>query len=312
MTTKSFFQTMRDGTEIAVNRWIPDTEPKAVIVISHGMAEHSLRYDRTATYFADAGFAVSAHDHRGHGKTALKQQEKGEPGFGYLSDKNGYQNVRDDLLEVIKKAKEDFPGKKVILLAHSFGSMIGQSFIENYSSEIDLCILSGSRGPQQALVKSGNVLASILYFFGQKKRPSKLMDKIAFGSYNSHIKNQRTSSDWLTKDQNIVDMYIADSWCGMVMTTEFYKEMLKLCIHIHSAKNMKKISPDLPVYLICGKEDPVGSYGKTVISLYNIYKKNGIKDLEIKLYENDRHELFNETDFETVIEDVCNWINKRI
>ena len=67
MTTKSFFQTMKDGTEVAVNRWIPDTEPKAVIVISHGMSEHSLRYDRAATLFTDAGFAVSAHDHRGHG-----------------------------------------------------------------------------------------------------------------------------------------------------------------------------------------------------------------------------------------------------
>lgn len=312
MTTKSFFQTMKDGTEVAVNRWIPDTEPKAVIVISHGMSEHSLRYDRAATLFTDAGFAVSAHDHRGHGKTALKQLEKGEPGFGYLSDSHGYEKVREDLLEVINEVKKEFPGKKIILLAHSFGSLIGQSFIENHSSEIDLCILCGSRGPQQLLCKVGRILSSLMYVFGRKKHLSKFLDKVAFGAYNNRIENPRTSSDWLTKDENIVDMYIADAWCGFIMTTEFYHELLKLCINIHKLKNMKKVSQELPVFMIAGKEDPVGRYGKTVEALYNIYIKNGVKDVELKLYENDRHELFNETDYQTVIKDCCDWINKRI
>ena len=167
MTTKSFFQTMSDGTEIAVNRWIPDNEPKAVIVISHGMSEHSLRYDRTASCFVEAGFLVSAHDHRGHGRTAQKQLEKGQPGFGYLADKDGYKKVREDLLEVINQLKKEFPGKKIILLAHSFGSLIGQSFIENHSSEIDLCILCVSRGPQQGIARLGlfvtNIIPYLLY-----------------------------------------------------------------------------------------------------------------------------------------------------
>lgn len=312
MTTKSFFQTMEDGTEVAVNRWIPDTEPKAVIVISHGMSEHALRYDRAATLFTDAGFAVSAHDHRGHGKTALKQIEKGEPGFGYLSNSHGYEKVREDLLEVINEVKKEFPGKKIILLAHSFGSLIGQSFIENHSSEIDLCILCGSRGPQQLLSKTGLFVSSLMYVFGRKKHLSKFLDKAAFGTYNNRIENPRTSTDWITKDESIVDMYIADSWCGFIMTTEFYHELFKLCISIHKSKNMKKVSQELPVFMIAGKEDPVGGYGKTVEALYNIYKKNGVKDVELKLYENDRHELFNETDYQTVIKDCCDWINKRI
>ena len=75
---------------------------------------------------------------------------------------------------------------------------------------------------------------------------------------------------------------------------------------------MKKVAQELPVFMIAGKDDPVGRYGKTVEALYNIYKKNGVKDVELKLYENDRHELFNETDYQTVIKDCCDWINKRI
>lgn len=312
MTTKSFFQTMKDGTEIAVNRWIPDNEPKAIIVISHGMSEHALRYDRTASHFADEGFLVSVHDHRGHGKTAQKQSEKGEVGFGYLNDSHGYEKVRDDILEIIESLKKEYAGKKIILLGHSFGSLIAQSFIENYSSEIDLCILCGSRGPQQALSRGGRFVSGLLYLFGQKKRPSKFLDKLAFGSYNNRITGKRTEFDWLTKDESIVDMYLSDSWCGFTMTTEFYREMLKLCVSIHKSSSMKKISCDLPVFMIAGKEDPVGAYGKTVNALFDIYRKNGIKDTEIKLYENDRHELFNETDYESVIKDCCDWINKRI
>lgn len=195
MTTKSFFQTMSDGTEIAVNRWIPDNEPKAVIVISHGMSEHSLRYDRTASCFVEAGFLVSAHDHRGHGRTAQKQLEKGQPGFGYLADKDGYKKVREDLLEVINQLKKEFPGKKIILLAHSFGSLIGQSFIENHSSEIDLCILCGSRGPQQGIARLGLFVTNIMYIFGRKKKLSKFLDKMIFGSYSERIKDPRTAND---------------------------------------------------------------------------------------------------------------------
>lgn len=312
MTTKNFFQEMSDGMEVCVNRWIPETDPKAIILISHGMAEHSLRYDRIASYFTDAGFLVSAHDHRGHGRTAQKQAEKGEPGFGYLADKKGAQRVKDDILEISKKLREDFPGKKIVVLSHSFGSMIIQSLIEQDTSFVDLCILSGTRGPMQTLVGSGLVLARIMYLLGQKKRTANLLDFITFNSYNKKIENKRTNFDWLSKDNFIVDMYLADQWCGFKMKNEFFYELLSMLSKTHKKSNMKKISLDLPILFTSGKDDPVGSYGKTVENLYNIYKSNGIKDVELKLYDNDRHEIFNETDSETVIKDVIDWINKRI
>ena len=312
MTSKTFFQTMSDGTEICVNRWIPDAEPKAIIIISHGMSEHSMRYDKLASFLVDEGFLVSAHDHRGHGKTAQKQLENGSVGFGYLADKKGFEKVRDDIKSIALQLKTEFPDKKVFLLGHSFGSMVSQGFIEKYSSEIDGCILSGSRGPQRLLIKSALFVSDILYLLGQKKKTSKFLDHLAFGSYNKKIENKRTEFDWLTKDNMIVDMYNADQWCGFTMKTEFFHELFRMLNIIHKKVNMKKISNDLPVYIIAGTDDPVSNYGKTVQKLYEIYKSNGIKDVEIKLYENDRHELFNETDCEVVIKDTITWLLKHL
>lgn len=312
MTTKSFFLTMSDGQEICVNQWLPDDEPKALILITHGMAEHSLRYDRTASFFVDEGFAVCAYDVRGHGKTATKQLANGQPGFGYLADKDGYKKVVEDIKTISDNFKNNFPNKKLFLVSHSFGSMLTQSYIQKYSSEIDGCILCGTSGPMQATVKAGLVLAKLLCFFGLKRKPSKLLDNMTFGSYCKKIKKPRTKYDWLTKNEFVVDMYIADKWCGYIMTTLFFKDLLKLLSTTHKKSNIKKVSNDLPIFMIAGTEDPVGKYGKTVTNLYNIYKSNGVKDINLKLYKDDRHELFNETDSDVVIKDIVEWIKNRV
>lgn len=312
MTSKSFFQTMTDGTEICVNRWLPEDDPKAVIVIVHGMAEHSLRYDRTASFFVDAGFAVSAHDQRGHGKTAQKQVEKGEVGFGYLCNKNGHKKIVEDLHEIVCQVKNEFPSKKIFVLGHSWGSFVSQSYIENYGNEIDGCLLLGTRGPNALEANGGLILADLLYLFGQKKRTSYLLGSIAFNGYLSRIKDSRTEYDWLSKDKAVVDMYMNDDWCGFSMTTGFYHELFKLFISMHKMSNIKKIPVDLPVFIAAGKEDPVGAYGKTVTKLNEIYKAHGIKDLSFKLYENDRHEILNETDSDEVMKEIILWITNHL
>lgn len=312
MITKTFFQTMSDGISVNVNRWIPDDDAKAVIVISHGMAEHGLRYDRTASIFADAGFAVNAHDHRGHGKTAQAQKEKGEPGFGYLSDKKGFERTREDLKEVIDQVKKDFPGKKIFLLAHSWGSMIGQSYIEAYGNEIDGCILSGTRGPSGIAPSFGLFLARFLCLFGQKKRISNLLDSMAFSANGKKLPKGSDKLGWLSHNEANIAMYKSDQWCGYKMTTEFYVEMFRMLNSIHSKKNMKKISQTLPVLFITGTEDPVGLYTKTVKDLCSKYQNNGMSDVNAKYYVGYRHETLNENNNEVVHQDVIDWISKHI
>lgn len=309
MTTSSFFQTMRDGIQVSVNRWIPDGEIKGIVVINHGMAEHALRYDRLGCVLAENGYVVSAHDQRGHGKTAERAIENGTGMFGYVADKNGFYALRDDLKEVILKIKEDYPDKNVFLLGHSWGSMVSQGFIEEYGEMLKGVILSGTRGPHQLVSYGGKFLASLTYLFGQKKKKSPFLNKMAFGPYCKRIENPKTPNDWLSRDEQNVMMYMEDEWCGFVPTSEFFRTMTDMLTKIHSKKAMKKVPCNLPVLFMTGSEDPVSEYTRTVNLLEKIYTENGVKDVTNKIWKDDRHEIFNEVDKEEVTEYALNWIN---
>lgn len=312
MQMKSFMMKMDDGYELCLNRWQPDAEEeiKGVIQLHHGLAEHSLRYDRFGSILAENGYVLNAYDMRGHGRSAENAEKNGTGVFGKLADKKGFDRAVLDLKSVIENLKHDFPGKKTILFGHSFGSFVSQGFIEEYGNEIDACILSGTAGPRPALVTVGSIAAHIITFFTGKNTYMPLLEKLSFGSYNEKINPIRTKCDWLSRNELNVDMYIMDNWCGFPLTNSFYCSMLEGLSKIHKSGNIKKIPVSLPVYFIYGSDDPVGSYGKTIKALYNIYKANGMEKVDIKEYPGDRHELLNENDKETVEKDVIDWISK--
>ncbi|MEL3911760.1 alpha/beta hydrolase [Treponema pedis] len=303
---QSIYQTMSDGVSIALHQWLPKKTPKAAIHIVHGMAEHSLRYDGFAEDACKCGFTVFSADHRGHGKTADKSGLK-----GFLADKNGFNRVVDDQREINEEIKKIYPNTPIIMLGHSFGSFVTQSYIENHGNTINACILSGSAGPNP-IIGIASILANINVLINGKKSCSKMMDKLSFGSYNKGIKGAKTEFDWLSRDENEVKKYINDEFCGFVCTSGFYKDLMYGLKKIHNRNEMTKIPLNLPVLLISGSKDPVSSNGKSIKKLYSIYKQNGIKNLELKLYEGARHELLNETNKEEVKTDILNWIKKTI
>ncbi|MEE1212857.1 MAG: alpha/beta hydrolase [Treponema sp.] len=310
MQTERFMQKMSDGTEIAVNRWIPEDEEgiKGVVVFSHGMLEHALRYDRIGSVFAEKGFVFSAHDHRGHGRTALTAEQNGTGCFGMLSEKDGYKKVTSDLAEIIDEIKNDYPGKKIILLGHSFGSFVAQDYIEQHGDLIDGCILMGSSGKQK-LAGFGVAVTGIACLFG-KRRKLKFIQNIAFTGYNSHVKGKKHSFSWLCASEDNLKLYENDSWCGGVETVSFFNDMSKLLCKIHKAKNIAKIPSGLPVLFAAGTDDPVGEYGHSIEKLINQYIRNGVGSVQFNQYEGDRHELFNENDSDKVLEDLFDWIEK--
>ena len=312
MLMKSFMMKMDDGYELCLNRWQPDPEEeiKGVIQLHHGLAEHSLRYDRLGSILAERGYVLNAYDMRGHGRTAENADKNGTGMFGKLADKKGFDRAVLDLKAVIDNLKQDFPGKKTVLLGHSFGSFVSQGFIEDYGTDIDGCILCGTAGPRQALIAVGSVAAKIVTFFAGKNNHTALLEKLSFGSYNNKINPLRTNLDWLSKNQMNVDMYIMDNWCGIPLTNSFFCSMTEGLFKIHKKANMKKIPTTLPIFFIYGSDDPVGSYGKTIKDLFNIYKANGIENLSIKEYVGDRHEILNEDDKELVENDIIDWIEK--
>lgn len=308
MKADKVIQKMGDGAEIVVHRWIPDGEVKGVVLMSHGMAEHALRYDFFGTMLADTGIAFIAEDHRGHGETAVIAERNGTGKLGYLARKNGFYRVVDDLHEEVLAIKRDFPGKKIILFGHSFGSFIAQGYCEKYGDSIEGCILCGTAGPRLALTRFARCVAAVAFVFGGGRRVSKLINTLAFGSNNAHFKNPRTDFDWLSRNSNNVDLYLEDKWCGFPCTVGFFYDMFNGLSTIHTKRNMRRIPKELPMHIICGTEDPVGTYGKTVQALYDIYKRNGMTSVDLKFYEGGRHELLNETNRDEVAAELESWI----
>jgi len=311
MQTKSFSQTMSDGFEIFVNRWAPDSdeEIKGVVQLHHGLAEHSMRYDRLGSVLAENGYVLNAYDMRGHGKTAENSIAKKTGMFGKLADKDGFNRAVKDLYEVTNAVKNVYPDKKIVLLGHSFGSFISQSFIEEFGDKIDGVILSGTAGPQMPLAISGNAVANIVKLFKGADYISTFLDNLAFGSYNKRIKDPKSKYAWLSVNEMAVSMYEMDNWCGFPLTTSFFCDMTYGLKKIHKSKNMKKIPEDLPVFFFYGDQDPVGGYGKTINHLFNIYKKNGLQRIELKAFEGDRHEVLNELDCEVCEKDIIEFIS---
>lgn len=311
MQTKSFMQQMTDGTEIWVNRWMPDSEVdiKGVIQLHHGLAEHSMRYDRLGSVLTENGFVFNAYDFRGHGRTAENAKEKGSGMFGKLADKDGFNRVVEDLNEIIESLKKDFSGKPVFLLGHSFGSFVSQGYIEKYGNNIQGCTLCGTAGPRPALIKTGFILANIVKFFRGGDTIVPLLEQLSFGSYNKKVENPESKNAWISANTDNVQMYDDDIWCGFPLPVSFYCDMMSGLKQIHNPENIKKIPNELPINFIYGMDDPVGDYGKTINQLYKIYEKNGVKKLSIIGYPNDRHEIFNEADNETVENDFLGWVN---
>lgn len=312
MQFKNYFFETSDGHQLWVNRWMPDEgqKIKAVIQLHHGLAEHTLRYDRFGSILAENGYVLNAYDMRGHGRTGENSESNNSGLMGKLADKNGFMRVVDDLDEMIAQDKKDFPDTPVILFGHSFGSFISQAYLEKYGSNIKACVLSGTAGPRNALIAVAKPLVSVITFFRGKNTVVPFLSRLAFGSYNAKIQNPVSANAWLSRNEMNVQTYDMDKWCGIDLRAGFFKDMMTGLSYIHNSKNMKKIPAELPLLFIYGKEDPVGDYGKTIEKLIGIYRKNGVSDITVKAYENDRHELLNEDDRETVENDILSWLSK--
>lgn len=311
MQTKNYYQIMKDGAKIKVNKWAPDAEEKisGVVVLHHGLAEHSLRYDRFGSILSENGYVFIAHDVRGHGATAELAKTEKTGLFGKLSDKDGFNKAIEDLYEIIITAKAEYPNTKIFLMGHSFGSFVTQGFIEKYSHAIDGCILCGTSYMSQAISRTGHNLACIVRFFKGKNKTSKLLSNLSFSGYNKRITDSDNPNAWVSKSKQNLEMYDSDKWCGFPLTISFFCDLTYGLNQIGKKKNIKKIRKDLPIDFIYGSEDPVGGYGKNIQKLISLYKKFGIKDIQVKIYEGDRHEILNEDDKDVVEADILTWLS---
>ncbi len=296
-----FTFTSSDNQVIHAWHWAPQQKAVACVQIAHGMAEHAQRYDDFARFLSSLGIAVFANDHRGHGQTAGSLEKR-----GYFAEHEGWNLVVDDMHQLNSIIKKEYTDCPIILLGHSMGSFLSRSYISKYSDTIAACILSGTASHSSLLLNAGLALAHIKSWFIGKRKPDHLLDSMSFGAFNKNILQPKTAFDWLSHDESIVQAYIADDYCGFICTTSFFIDLLSALKVINNLKSMQTIRKDLPIYLYSGKEDPVGNYGKGVSLAAEKFRKAGLKNVSVKLYEGGRHEMLNELNKNEVYQDVLN------
>lgn len=292
---------------IYAKKCVPDTEPRAVVQIAHGIVEKIDRYDEFMLYLVEKGFVVVGNDHLGHGKSITKPEEK-----GFFAARNGWNYVVEDMLRLHDRMVRDYPGIPYIMFGHSMGSFLTRTYMINYPDKYDCAILSGTGHMGAALINAGHAAASLLCKLKGVHADGKLLNDIAFGSYNDKITAPRTAYDWLSRDSEQVDKYIADPECGYICTASVYRDMMYGIKFITNAKNIAKMDKTKPVYFMSGDADPVGEYGKGVERAYKAFCKAGIQDVMIRLYTEGRHEMLNETNRADVCKDILNWIESKI
>lgn len=276
--------------------------PKLIVQLCHGMEEHIRRYKNFAQFLEKQGIRVFGMDNRGHGKTCEEEELK-----GHIADEDGYIKLVEDVHDLNKYIKKEFPDKQIVIFGHSMGSLIVRNFLNEYSDSVDGAIICGTTEPYNMKHRIGILLAKVLSGKNGTKKSASI-NKLAFKGYNSKINNKNTDFDWLTRDEKAVEDYILDKDCGFLCTNTFYLDLLTLIKEMSLKSNIENIKKDLPILFISGKADPVGDYGKGVLKSYRLYKNAGIKNVKLKLYAQMRHEILNEIDKEKVYLDIYKFL----
>ncbi len=305
MRAATFEYQATDGVKLHVYRWLPDDAPRAVLQVSHGLAEHAARYEALARFFTAEGYAVYANDHRGHGQNVKDPAE-----LGFFKERDGWDTVVMDLRGLTQHVKHEHPGLPVFLLGHSMGSLLLQSYLFRFSHELDGALLSGTSGKVGLLATLG-----VGAVFVEKKRlglrgRSKLLHDMTFGNYNKAFEPARTEMDWLSRDPAIVDAYVADPLCGFIATTSLWGDLLYGTQQNENPKNQARIRKDLPMFVFSGERCPVGQNLKSVRQLIGAYQRAGLTHVEHRFYEGARHEILNETNRQEVYGDVLRWLER--
>jgi alpha-beta hydrolase superfamily lysophospholipase len=272
------------GVEIMFYEW-PVANPKAVIQIAHGLGEHARRYDLMAETLNKAGFSVYADDHRGHGQTGVKQLENKQiKRLGNLGP-GGMAATHKQVADFSKLIKAENPNRPLVLLGHSWGSFIAQKIINKNSDNYDAVVLSGS-----ALTMPGY---------------------LATGDFNKVWKKLpgSTGYEWLSRDVEIQNKFVEDPLTFLALAMQVFGVKNSLQLFGPPAKIIRS---ELPILVQVGEADPIGGEYSNK-ALVQAYRKNaGIDDIELFVYHECRHEIYNELNKDAIIEDLITWLNQRI
>lgn len=276
------------GVTVAAYRWDPDGEPLAAAQITHGMGEHALRYADLAQALTARGYVVYAQDHRGHGRTADSVETLGQVGA------QGWVEIVNDIDRLRQRVRSAHPGIPLVLIGHSMGSFAVQQYLLDHSADV------------QAAVLTGTAAIDLL-------EPALDLDApIDLSMFNAPFAPARTDYDWLSRDEEQVDRYVADPYCGFGLDLEGGRQMFVSAREVADEARLAGMRKDLPVYIAVGENDPVNGQLALVRALVGRYQQAGLDDVTLTIYPGARHEIFNETNRGEVVADLLAWLSEKV
>ena len=310
MVKEEFYFDSRDGKiRIHAVRYRPEDtgQVRCVLQVVHGMAEYAERYEEFAAYLVERGFVVTGDDHLGHGKSVGQGGKQ-----GYFCEQDPATVLVRDVHRLKKLTEELYPGVPYVLMGHSMGSFITRNYLCRYGTGISGAVIMGTGMQPKAVLDMARLVAGIQKLFCGSGHVSRLLDRLAFGGYGRGITDRRTAFDWLSRDRERVDRYIADPMCGFTFTVNGFGALFELVLRLYSPENLAAVPRELPVFMVSGDADPVGDYGKGVRRAYDSLVAAGLTDIRLKLYPGGRHELLNETNRSQVMQDICRWVEENV
>lgn len=269
------------GVRIHYQSWrVPDAT--AVVQLVHGVGEHIGRYTELIDALNDAGYSVWADDHRGHGQTGFEQHGGDLTRMGRLGP-GGLRAAIDAVHRftgVIRDAEPDLP---LVLLGHSWGSLMAQILVNRYADEYDAVVLTGT-AHRTLLDMNGGDLNRRFRTLGP------------------------TPVEWLSRDPEVPRAFMADPY-----TTEV--PLQKLFGLVDAARLLgrpvRKLPTELPLLIMVGSDDSLGG-ARSAQKLADSYRRrSGLVDAQLIVYPGARHEVFNETNRAEVRADLIRWLDER-
>ncbi len=300
-----FVENSHSGAKLRIYRNLSSSAPKAVVHISHGMAEHAGRYAWFMQRLKEAGYAVYAHDIRGHGHTFASNSSK-----GHFCDKNGLDKILHDLDFVIDLIKQNHPNIPIFCFGHSLGSILLLRYATQAYHRINgiACWNSGIETNLLAII--GRIILSTERKFMDPRKRSFFAWRLTFQSWSNKIKNKKTDFDWLSHDKAQVDRYVEDKLCGFDVSLQSWLDVAEAVFY--SNQNLSKIPSNFPIHLLGGGKDPCTNYGRDMKKLAARLKHKGHVNHTLNTILETRHETLNEVKREDYAQIFLEWLNDNI
>lgn len=293
------------GARLAFHHLPARGTARGIVLICHGLAEHSRRYRRFAEALSAAGYHAYAHDHRGHGETTAPDAP-----LGRFARRDGVDAVIEDVMAIRARAEEDHPGLPVILFGHSMGGLISLNTAVTHPESFAGVAVWNSNFAVGIAGRAAQAILAVERMFLGSDVPSALLPKLTFQAWGKAIPRHRTLFDWLSNLPSEVDAYIADPLCGFDASVSLWDDIFTLSYRAPSKPWLSRLPARMPFHLVGGGRDPATAGGKAIDWLAASLKKAGFSRITKEIYQDARHETLNDIGAETAIRGFVAWCAK--